>query len=57
MNYCANCISYDYCSARGMCINQSFGYCTQYQPKSVDAPTQKSVGKALETLEANDDIR
>lgn len=36
MNYCENCIRYDYCLARGMCINPSFGYCTQYQPKSVD---------------------
>ena len=33
MNYCANCISYDYCSARGMCMDPPFGYCTLYQPK------------------------
>ena len=34
MNYCEKCISYDYCSARRMCINPPFGYCTRYQPKS-----------------------
>lgn len=34
MNYCANCLGYDYCSARRMCINPTFGYCTRYQPKS-----------------------
>lgn len=50
MNYCANCIRYDYCSARGICINPPFGYCTRYQPKrtKMDAPTQKSVGNALD---------
>ena len=34
MNYCVNCLSYDYCSEREMCINPPYGYCTQYQPKS-----------------------
>jgi hypothetical protein len=34
MNYCVNCLNYDYCSARGICINPPFGYCTRYQPKS-----------------------
>lgn len=32
-------------------------YCGYCGAKMDDAPTQKSVGKALETLEANDDIR
>lgn len=33
MNYCVNCLRYDYCSAQRMCINPPHGYCTQYQPK------------------------
>lgn len=34
MNYCEHCLNYDYCSARRMCIDPPFGYCTRYQPKS-----------------------
>lgn len=34
MNYCVKCLRYDYCSARRMCIDPPFGYCTRYQPKS-----------------------
>lgn len=33
MNYCEKCIRYDYCSARRMCMDPPYGYCTQYQPK------------------------
>ena len=37
MTCCTNCISYDYCSARRMCINPPFGYCTRYQPKRMSS--------------------
>lgn len=34
MNYCVECLRYDYCSARRMCMDPPFGYCTRYQSKS-----------------------
>ena len=48
MNYCVNCLSYDYCSARRMCINPQYEYCTRYQPKrmspySSTMPTEHGV--------------
>lgn len=33
--YCVNCVRYDYCSARGICIDPSV-CCSLYQSKSVD---------------------
>lgn len=42
MNYCVNCLSYDYCSARGMCITP-YGCCTQYQEKCRTITTSETV--------------
>lgn len=57
MNYCTECLGYDYCSARGTCINPPFGYCTRYQPKRMSLYPSMSAGYRVKMDESKGETK